>query len=126
MPERLSLDELRATYRLPEEDEALLAECDLSYFRSSGPGGQHKNRTETAVRLFHRPTGITTIGRRERSQRRNLEDALTRLREKIARLLVKPKRRKPTRPSRASKEKRIEEKKQRGRLKRDRSGSGWD
>ena len=122
----VSIQEFRRTYRIPEEDEDLLDECDITAFRSSGPGGQHKNKTMSSIRLRHRPSGLIVIGRRERSQKRNLEDALERLREKLTRLLVKPKPRKKTRPSRASKEKRLGEKKRRGNLKKQRSSEDWD
>src|ERR1041384_4928157 len=43
---------------LPELDEDLLRECEVETFRSSGPGGQHVNKTESAVRLKHVPSGI--------------------------------------------------------------------
>jgi protein subunit release factor B len=124
--QRVSPEELRRTYRLPEDDEALLAECDVSMFRSSGPGGQHRNKTMSSVRLFHRPSRVVVIGRRERSQKRNLEDALKRLRKKLIKLLEKPKPRKKTKPTRAAKEKRLEEKKKRARLKQQRTGRDWD
>ncbi len=123
---RPSPGELRAVYRLPPDDEALLAECDVTAFRSSGPGGQHKNTTLSSIRLHHRPSGLVVIGRRERSQKRNLEDAITRLREKLAALLVEPKRRKPTRPTRAAGERRLREKQRRARVKRERGGKDWD
>lgn len=123
---RKSPEELRQTYRLPGDDEALLSECDVSYFKSSGPGGQHKNRTMSAVRLFHRPSGMVTIGKRDRSQRKNLEAALTRLREKLARALEKPKPRKKTAPTRASREKRLDEKRRRSRIKKERREPDWD
>ena len=43
---------------LPESDEDLLRECEVETFRSSGPGGQHVNKTESAVRLRHVPWGV--------------------------------------------------------------------
>ena len=70
-------------YRLPETDEALLAECDVQVFRATGPGGQSVNTTDSAVRLTHRPTGIVVVGRRERSQLRNKIDCVRRLRTRI-------------------------------------------
>ena len=128
MPGRPSVpaEELRLLYRLPETDEALLAECDVTAFAASGPGGQHRYRSLTAFRLRHRPSGLVTIGRRERSQRRNLEDALGRLRRRLEALLVEPRTRRPTRPSRAAREKRLEEKKRRGRLKGERGRKEWE
>ena len=113
--------EIPEGYRIPSDDDDLLHECKVTTFRASGPGGQHKNKSDTAVRLQHEPTGMVVIGKRERSQRRNLNDALTRLREKLNKLLEKPKPRKATKPSKASKEKRITEKKQRSGTKQLRS-----
>ena len=119
-------EELRASYRLPDDDEDLLAECDLTVFKSSGPGGQHRNKTMSSVRLHHRPSDLVVIGRRERSQKRNLDDALARLRKKLEKLLEKPKVRRKSKPSAAVREKRLEEKKRRSRLKKERSGRDWD
>ena len=110
-------EELR-DYRIPGEDDALLEECTLTAFRSSGPGGQHKNKSATAIRLCHQPSGVVTIGRRERSQRRNLMDALSRLRIKLERLLEEPTPRKATNPPRKSKKKRLNEKRRRSETKR--------
>ena len=125
MSEIPNLASFRASYRLPETDEDLLAECDVTAFKAGGPGGQHKNKTLSAIRLHHRPSGLVLIGRRERSQKRNLDDALSRLRERLVRLLTPPKKRKPTKPTRASGEKRLDAKRRRARIKKDRSG-GWD
>ena len=125
-PEKVSPEELRKSYRLPADDDGLLAECDLTVFKSSGPGGQHRNKTMSSVRLHHRPSKLVVIGRRERSQRRNLGDALSRLRRKLEKLLEKPKTRKKSKPSAASREKRLEEKKRRARIKRDRGKKEWD
>jgi len=69
--------------KIPETDDALLAECSVETFRSSGPGGQNVNRRETAVRIRHLPTGIVVTCQDERSQRRNKRIALARLREKL-------------------------------------------
>lgn len=115
----------RISYSLPESEEELLAECDVTAFKAGGPGGQHKNKTLSAIRLHHRPSGLVLIGRRERSQKRNLDDALTRLRMRLRDLLTPRKKRRPTRPTRASGERRLDAKKHRSRIKKDRSG-GWD
>lgn len=77
------MSEVPEEYRLPETDEALLGECDVQVFRATGPGGQSVNTTDSAVRLIHRPTGIVVVGRRERSQLRNKQDCLRRLRARI-------------------------------------------
>ena len=72
--------------RIPQTDDALLAQCDVETFRSSGPGGQNVNRRETAVRLRHRPTGTVVTCQQERSQFRNKQIALANLRRKLENL----------------------------------------
>jgi hypothetical protein len=69
---------------LPEDDEALLAQCDFEAFRASGKGGQHINKTDSAVRLHHRPTGITVTSQESRSQWQNRFLCLQKIREKVA------------------------------------------
>jgi protein subunit release factor B len=87
-------------------------------YRSSGPGGQRKNKTETSVRLKHLPTGITVVATEHRSQAQNRELAFERLRQRLLRLNRPKKRRVPTRAPRKAKETRIEEKKIRSTKKR--------
>ena len=84
---------------------------------SGGKGGQHQNKTESGVRLVHLPTGVTVTSREERSQHRNKSIALERLREKLERRNRRPKPRRPTKVPKAEREKRLEEKKHRGRRK---------
>jgi ribosome-associated protein len=104
---------------IPESDDALLAQCEVETFRAGGPGGQHQNVTDSAVRLRHRPTGLTVTCRAQRSQYLNKMDALRRLRLKLRRLNEPPPPpRKPTRPSRTAREKRLSEKRGRATLKR--------
>jgi protein subunit release factor A len=103
---------------IPPDDDALLAECRVDTFRAGGKGGQHQNTTESGVRLVHRPTGIRTESRTERSQHRNRQRALTRLREKLEALYHEDEPRIPTRTPPAQKRKRLEEKRRRGRTKR--------
>lgn len=98
-------------YVLPETDDALLGECDVQTFRATGPGGQGVNTTDSAVRLKHRPTGITVVCRRERSQHVNKLVCLKRLRLKIEEAQRPVVERRPTRPSRAAKQARLAEKK---------------
>jgi hypothetical protein len=65
-------------------DEALLRECRVQAFRGSGPGGQHRNKTSTAVRIVHEPSGVTAMASESRSQDRNREEAIRRLRHRLA------------------------------------------
>ena len=64
--------------------EQLLAECEVRQLRRSGPGGQHRNKVETAVVLHHRPTGIKAEANERRSQAENRSVALFRLRLNLA------------------------------------------
>lgn len=66
------------------DDEALVAQCDIDRYRSRGPGGQKRNKTSSAVRLRHRPTGLSVIATEDRSQHVNRRRAVRRLREAIA------------------------------------------
>jgi ribosome-associated protein len=106
---------------LPESDEDLLRECEVETFRSSGPGGQHVNKTESAVRLRHLPSGVVVTSRRERSQHRNKALCLQRLRKKVEQLNYRPAKRVPTRLPRSVKNRKLEEKARRSQIKRLRS-----
>ena len=107
--------------KLPESDEELLRECEVQTFRSSGPGGQHVNKTESAVRLKHLPSGVVATSQQERSQHRNKSLCLQKLRQKIDRLNYRAPKRVPTRISKAAKRRTLEEKARRSRLKQLRS-----
>lgn len=65
-------------------DEELVRQCVVETMRASGPGGQHRNKTESGVRLTHRPTGVVAQAFERRSQHENRAVALRRLRESIA------------------------------------------
>ncbi|ACL66888.1 Class I peptide chain release factor [Anaeromyxobacter dehalogenans 2CP-1] len=121
VPEALRAEARRA---LALPDEALLAECDESFFVGGGPGGQHRNKTESGVRLVHRPTAITVTATERRSQLQNRGAALERLRARLQPLAHRPKPRRPTRPTRGAKERRLTEKKRRGERKASRRG--WE
>jgi hypothetical protein len=71
-------------------DDALIAQSEVDRYRASGPGGQHRNKTESAVRLRHKPSGATAIGEDSRSQAENKIHAVRRLRAHIALELREP------------------------------------
>jgi protein subunit release factor B len=106
---------------LPESDEDLLRECEVDTFRSSGPGGQHVNKTESAVRLTHLPSGVVVTSQQERSQHRNKALCLEKLRAKVAKLNYRAPKRVPTRVPRSVKNRTLEEKARRSRIKQLRS-----
>jgi ribosome-associated protein len=128
-------DELRITRNLVIP----LREIELRTSRSSGPGGQHANVTASRVeavfdvaasqaleeqqrqRLLTRVgPRVTAVAQDARSQARNRELALRRLRAKLSAALFVPKRRRPTRPSQAARERRLAEKRRRAERKRQR------
>ncbi len=88
---------------LPESDEDLLDECDIETFRSSGPGGQNVNKTESAVRLRHERSGVVVQSQEDRSQLVNKLHCLRKLREKVELLNHRPKPRKATKPGKGAK-----------------------
>lgn len=73
-------------YRHPAAwpDELLLRECTVGQSRSSGPGGQHRNKVSTQVTITHQPTGISATAGERRSASDNKREALRRLRLKLA------------------------------------------
>ena len=111
---------------LPESDEDLLRECEIETFRSSGPGGQHVNKTESSVRLRHLPSGVVVTSQQERSQHRNKMLCLQRLRKKIEQLNYRPPKRVPTRMPRSAKNRALEEKARRSQIKRSRAKPSSD
>jgi protein subunit release factor B len=111
---------------LPESDEDLLRECEVDTFRASGPGGQHVNKTESAVRLKHLPSGVVVTSQQERSQHRNKSLCLQKLRERVARLNYRPAKRVPTHLPRSARNRTLEEKARRSRIKRLRAKPSGD
>lgn len=69
---------------LAQSDTRLRHDCNVHCYRASGPGGQKRNKTSSAVRLLHRPTGLTVVATESRSQHENRARAIRRLRETIA------------------------------------------
>jgi len=106
---------------LPEHLQRLLAECEVTPFKSSGPGGQKKNKTESSVRVKHQPSGLVRIATESRSQIRNREAALQRVFDTLEARRRKPKPRVATKPSRAAKERRVETKRRTSVIKRQRT-----
>src|SRR5881396_1956027 len=64
-------------------DAQLLAQCEVDTYRASGPGGQKRNKTSSAVRLRHPPSGLIVIAEESRSQHENRARALRRLRQAL-------------------------------------------
>jgi RF-1 domain len=73
----------RIDYLLASDDQ-LIAQSEVDRYRASGPGGQHRNKTESAVRLRHKLSGVSAIGEDSRSQSENKLHAVRRLRSAIA------------------------------------------
>ena len=94
--------------KTPDLDK-LARQCDITFHRASGPGGQHRNKVETAVRVVHRPTGLIARASERRSREQNRREALKRLAEKIALRSRRPKPRVATVKSEAVREREREE-----------------
>jgi len=110
--------------------EVLKKHVVIETYRSSGPGGQRKNKTETSVRLTHLPSGITVIATEYRSQAQNRKLAFERLQERLQRLNRPRNRRIPTPvPLRVIERKREEKKilsaKKRLRQKSSKESEDW-
>ena len=107
-------------YQLPSSDEQLLKECILETLKASGAGGQHVNKTQSAVRLTHLPTGLQVKMQVHKSQFQNKLEALRVLRFKIQKLLYKPKKRIATKLSRSKKNQNLDSKKKHSQKKQSR------
>ena len=102
---------------IPDCDDALLLECKVETFRSSGKGGQHANKTESAVRLTHVRSGIQVTCQDERSQYLNKSKCIKELRLRIEKYNYKPPRRIRTKPTKGSIERRLSTKKHKSKKK---------
>jgi protein subunit release factor A len=92
-------------------------EIKVEFYRGSGPGGQHRNVTDSAVRIRHIPTGIVVHASESRSQARNRETAMGRLVAELLKRERKPKKRIATKVSRGAVEQRLLEKKHQAQKK---------
>ncbi len=110
----------------PTDRPSLERDCDLEFFVAGGPGGQHRNRTETGVRLTHRPSGVVVTATERRSQSDNREAAFERMAAKLTAMQRVRKPRRATRPTSASKARRLEEKSIRSERKRERKSKAED
>ena len=96
---------------------ALEAACRMEFVRGSGPGGQHRNKRYTGVRLVHEPTGLAVMATERRQQSMNREVAFERMAEKLKAKQHRPKRRRATKPSRGSVRRRLDGKAKQGQKK---------
>ena len=108
----------RAWARLARQTpEQIAADCEVDVFRTHGPGGQGVNTTDSAVRMTHLPSGLVVTSRESRSQLRNRQLCLDKLHAEFARRAIPPKKRVATKPTKASKERRLLAKKSHGKVK---------
>ncbi|HEU5381724.1 MAG TPA: peptide chain release factor-like protein [Ktedonobacteraceae bacterium] len=94
----------------PIDRASLERDCTMEFFIASGPGGQHRNKVETGVRLIHRPSGMLVTATERRSQYANREMAFERMAERLQHLQQRRVPRIPTRPGVASRERRLQAK----------------
>ena len=102
----------------PTDRESLERDCSMEFFIATGPGGQHRNKVESGVRLVHRPTGITVTATERRSQHANREEAFERMAARLEALQYVAPPRTPTKPTAGSQERRLESKRRAGTNKR--------
>lgn len=108
------------------DDDALRDSCEEDFFLAGGPGGQHRNKSETGVRLLHLPTGVRVSATERRSQAQNRAVALLRLRAALGALSQVPKRRVATKATQGSKRRRLAGKQRQGEKKKARQWRAQD
>ena len=106
--------------------EEIARDCEVDVFRATGPGGQGVNTTDSAVRMRHVPTGVTVTARESRSQFQNRASCLRKLRAIFERRAMPPKTRKPTKPSKRAKARRLADKRFRSAIKQRRQRPAGD
>lgn len=99
--------------------------CEIEQIRGSGPGGQHRNKAHTGVRLTHPPSGMVVTATERRSYPQNRAAAFLRLVEKLKDLMKVQRKRKATRVPRGVKRKRLEKKRRRADVKKTRGKVKW-
>ena len=104
----------------PFDRESLERDTSVSFFVAGGPGGQHRNKVSTGVRLIHHPSGIVVTATERRSQAANREAAFERLARRLEAAQARPELRIATQPSRAERTQRRTEKRRRAQTKQQR------
>lgn len=107
-------------------DRELSRQCHAEAFHATGPGGQGVNTADSAVRMVHVPTGITVVSRESRSQLQNRQRCLEKIHAELVRRSRRPKKRRKTRPTKASVARRLDAKARRGQIKKLRRRSDFD
>jgi protein subunit release factor B len=102
----------------PTDRASLERDCDMQFFRGTGPGGQNRNKVETAVRLTHRPSGLVVTAEEHRTQRANREAAFERMAARLEEMQRVETPRVATKPTVSSRERRLETKRRAGARKR--------
>lgn len=125
------MDEEKPTYKAfaawaAQSLEEVARDCEVQVFRATGPGGQGVNTTDSAVRMRHVPSGIAVTSRESRSQFQNRACCLRKLHAEFERRSCSPKKRKPTKPTKAARARRLADKRHRARAKERRRRPGAD
>jgi protein subunit release factor B len=113
-----------ASRHFPTDRETLERESEISFFVAGGPGGQNRNKVSTGVRLVHRPSGVVVTATERRSQWANREAAFERLAERLRAMSRVETPRVATRPTRAARNARLEQKRRRALVKQARRRAG--
>ena len=108
---------MTAPKKYATDKASLKRDTEVAFLKDSGPGGQHRNKRETGVRLWHRPSGIKAQETRRRSQAQNRALAFERLRKRLEKLNIPPPLRIPTKKPRRAIEERLADKRERSQKK---------